>query len=276
MNRSRRLFVLAAVGALAIAQSLAGAGPVTAGSSSRQLSAPADGTTVAAVDSTVVQKVGDTLLIEARPGVVNEIQVRRQGQSLVVADGGDRVVAVTPCEAAPNGAVRCPLPVSNVRVDSGDRDDTITLAPNVEIAGTLDGGSGGDVIEGGPHADRIIGDSADAGSAGLSGAIAATPGNDTIIGGPGNDTIDGLDGNDTISGGSGNDTLLGSAGNDTLRGENGNDTVNGGAGNDTLEGGAGNDTLEGVDGVRGNDSLDGGTSFDSCTADTFDTIVNCP
>ncbi|MGN9811671.1 calcium-binding protein [Micromonospora sp. BQ11] len=270
MNARNKILVVTATALLGLGHVVAAGGPADAvGRNRGQETAP----TVAAVEGTVVRQVGDAVLVDARPGVVNEIRIRRQGQSLVVSDQGDRVLAVAPCVADGDRAVRCPLPVARISVESADLDDDIRVAPNVDIVGTLSGGSGGDVIEGGPKDDRIVGDPA---VAAADGRFLATPGNDTIIGGPGNDTLDGLAGNDTISGGPGNDTLLGNTGNDTLRGESGNDTLNAATGNDSLDGGTGNDTLDGVDGVAANDSLDGNVGFDTCTSDAFDPVVNCP
>ncbi|MDX6284859.1 MAG: hypothetical protein QOG53_344 [Frankiales bacterium] len=115
--------------------------------------------------------------------------------------------------------------------------------------------------------------------------MVGTSGPDTLSGSPQRDVICGLGGNDTISGNGGNDTLYGGAGNDKLAGNGGNDAVYGGDGNDSLVGGIGNDSLFGLagadtlniqDGVSANDSADGGTENDTCTADSGDTVTNCP
>ncbi|MBP2307334.1 calcium-binding protein [Azospirillum melinis] len=117
---------------------------------------------------------------------------------------------------------------------------------------------------------------------GLTVSVAATTGNDYLVGGPQNDAIGGGGGNDTIAGLAGNDTLFGNAGNDVLLGGDGADQLEGGAGNDLMFGGAGddlmrgdvidvvgNDTLLGEDGNdwldagAGNDWLDGGAGNDT-------------
>ncbi|HVZ45659.1 MAG TPA: hypothetical protein VHA82_17765 [Ramlibacter sp.] len=85
--------------------------------------------------------------------------------------------------------------------------------------------------------------------------MAATTGNDILLGTSGDDTIDGLAGNDSIDGADGNDTLFGSDGNDTLVGGNGNDNLFGGNGNDSENGGSGDDWLYGDNGP---DTLNGG------------------
>ncbi|MFG3508412.1 calcium-binding protein [Streptomyces sp. NPDC047821] len=220
---------------------------------------------------TVVEMSGRTLLVSADQGVANDITVRRQGGVVLVSDTAAVVRAGAPCVSRSPHTAECPLPGA-VQVAGEDGDDAITVSPNVDAPATLYGGGGKDLLNGGPHADHLVGDD----PAGRPGLAAATPGNDTINGGPGNDTISGLGGNDTISGAAGNDTLNGNEGNDTLNGSTGNDTLTGGSGNDTLNGEEGNDTLAATDGVSANDNLDGGLSFDSCTRDTGDPMVNCP
>jgi Ca2+-binding RTX toxin-like protein len=242
-------------------------------------------------DSTVVQKINDVLMVTAAPGVRNDITIRRQANVILVFDGGDTVEPRDPCRRGPRGSAECPLPVRSVQVIAGDRDDRVTVIPNVDAPAIIRGGDGDDVAFGGPRADVLIGDDLEAeGGPG----VAQTAGNDTLFGGPGNDTISGLGGNDTISGGPGNDTLNGDRGRDTLNGEAGNDTLNGGTGNDTLNGGTGNDTATGgagndtlngnqgpdtlnaVDGSR--DFVDGGAAIDTCNVDGsgLDLVANCP
>lgn len=221
-------------------------------------------------DTTVVSFSNDSVFITASTGVSNDITVRRQGDRLTVSDTGDAVSAVAPCQVRSANSVTCPLPGTVIHVAAQDSDDQITVSPNVDTPSTIFGGDGDDRLNGGPRADRLIGDDVS------TGLRAATPGNDTINGGPGNDTLSGLGGNDTINGNAGNDTLNGDAGHDTLNGNTGNDTLRGGSGNDTHNGQEGVDTLEAVDGISMNDSLDGGLAFDTCNRDPGDTAVNCP
>ncbi|MFI8339096.1 calcium-binding protein [Streptomyces sp. NPDC085639] len=262
----RHICALLTAGALLCAASAG-----TGASAAPLASAPLTSAPRGLASATVVEMSGGTLLITAGQGVDNDITVRRQGDIVLVSDTAAEVRAPAPCAPRAQDTVACPLP-TDVQARGQDGDDTITVSPNVDAPATLYGGSGKDRLNGGPHADRIVGDE----PAGATGLTAATPGNDTINGGPGNDTIFGLGGNDTISGGPGNDTLNGNEGNDTLNGDAGNDTLTGEGGNDTLNGGEGVDTLVGADGVNANDSLDGGPAFDSCTRDTGDTMVNCP
>lgn len=263
--RARRTSLIVSIAALTSA--LLAVPPASAGTAS----SAASSTRGDLADGTVVEKVDDTLTVTAAQDVANDITIRRQGSVVVVSDAADTVTAVAPCEARSDNSATCPLPVEAIRVNGRDADDSITVSPNLDAPATLYGGEGEDRLNGGPRADRILGDDPDA-----SGKAAAGPGNDTINGGPGNDTLSGLGGNDTIYGNAGNDTLNGNTGNDTLNGEVGNDTLNGNSGNDTHNGGNGNDTLNAIDGVRANDSLDGGLGFDSCNRDTGDTAINCP
>jgi hypothetical protein len=76
----------------------------------------------------------------------------------------------------------------------------------------------------------------------------------------------------TVSGGAGNDTLMGILG---IGGTDVHDVLDGSPGPDGLYGFGGPDTIDAVDGLA-NDYLDGGTETDTCTADSGDTVVNCP
>ncbi len=138
--------------------------------------------------------------------------------------------------AAGSGNAQLADAISGYQIDlQSDTFQTVTLgsgnnnvAGNLNIATTIVGGSGSDVLSGGNF-------------------------NDTLSGGAGNNTLIGNDGNDvlivtgsgvnSLDGGSGNDTLYGSSGNDALIGGVGNDTLLGGTGTNFLNGGVGNDTF---------------------------------
>lgn len=90
--------------------------------------------------------------------------------------------------------------------------------------------------------------------------LAATEGDDRLIGNSVDDDLDALGGNDEVFGGSGNDTLSGSSGNDKLYGEADHDVLDGGADTDQLFGGDGEDTLRG--GTGENDFLQGDAGTD--------------
>jgi uncharacterized repeat protein (TIGR01451 family)/CSLREA domain-containing protein len=110
--------------------------------------------------------------------------------------------------------------------------------------------------------------------------LTVTPGPNgcTIVGTNNAETINGTNGNDIICGLGGADVIKAGSGDDIVYGGNGADTITGGSGKDTVYGEAGADTLNIKDGVSGNDTADGGsdTVTDHCTADSGDTVTNCP
>lgn len=133
----------------------------------------------------------------------------------------------------------------------GSGDDRFFNETN--IASTLYGGTGHDVLIGGSGNDLLAGDG----------------GNDCLMGGDGSDTLLGHAGRDSLFGGNGDDQLEGAGGSDFADGQAGHDliqgqgshadTLIGGPGNDTLNGGFGNDILTGG---AGNDKLVGGEGLD--------------
>lgn len=138
-----------------------------------------------------------------------------------------------------------------ITLDGGEGGDTINGSLNDE---TLIGGDGNDVINGGGGNDLIQG----------------LAGDDTLSGGDGDDTLDGGTGIDSLLGGVGDDSLIGGTNNDVLNGEDGNDELSGDSGDDTLLGGLGDDSLLGV---AGNDSLVGGAGADFLNGGTEDDII---
>ncbi len=172
--------------------------------------------------------------------------------------------------------------VQSVTLDTGDGNDTVTLAASLndvdENDGGSDGGSDGGEDDGGLFINLGAGnDSVDATALSFSVQVFGGDGNDLMLGGTDSDFFSGEAGNDTLIGAGGDDLLLGGDGNDTLRGGAGNDSLDGGAdndlvvgqgggdlllggtGNDTVDGGVGNDSMLGND---GNDSMTGGTGHD--------------
>ena len=79
----------------------------------------------------------------------------------------------------------------------------------------------------------------------LAGSIVGTAGNDILEGTPGDDTLIGLDGDDRLSGGAGANFMLAGGGDDLIEGGADFDLLAGGEGSDTLIGGGGNDLLRG-------------------------------
>ena len=133
---------------------------------------------------------------------------------------------------------------------------------------TVNGTSGGDVIDVQNQDNVLLGDpSDDTISIVVNGTeVANCPLADVtkfiIRAGNGHDTVtigDGVTIGAQVHGGNGNDTIEGGDGNDTLIGENGKDTIDGDDGNDQILGGNGRDILQGG---LGTDTLDGGTAGD--------------
>ena len=187
-------------------------------------------------------------------------------------------------------------------VDGGDGADTLTLAfgvasggagDDVLTAGVAAGGAGDDQltatgwfgrIDGGPGADRLVGDPAApttfTGGPGADVITAGSSTDDSIdesaslepvvvdLTGAGRQGADLATGVENATGGGGADTLIGDAagnrldggaGDDTISAGDGADLVRGGAGADTVDGGAGDDDLRGelgADRLRGGDGDD--------------------
>ncbi len=139
-------------------------------------------------------------------------------------------------------------------IRSGDGDDVINVAADVEVNIIVDGGNGDDTITTGAGNDRIDGGA----------------GNDVIDAGAGDDYVFGNSGDDRIVAGSGNNVIYGGDGNDELLGGVGNDYLDGGAGDDLIEGGAGDDILVGG---RGNDRLDGQAGNDRVYAGVDSNVI---
>lgn len=125
-------------------------------------------------------------------------------------------------------------------------------ALTIDIAASVDGGSGNDTIYASDSGDNISGG---VGNDALYGGRL----DDWLMGGDGVDVLDAGTADQTALGGDGN-YLDGGAGNDTLRGREGSDWLEGGDGTDILTGGAGDDILAG--GAGAGDNLKGGTGND--------------
>jgi Ca2+-binding RTX toxin-like protein len=120
----------------------------------------------------------------------------------------------------------------------------------IDVAATIDGGGGNDVIHGGDLGNNLFG----------------SAGDDTLYGGKLDDWLFGGEGEDTLHagseagpGGDGN-YLDGGAGDDQIHGREGSDWLEGGEGTDRLVGGAGGDILAG--GAGDADDLEGGSGDD--------------
>jgi Ca2+-binding RTX toxin-like protein len=131
-----------------------------------------------------------------------------------------------------------------MKLDAGGGDDFVFVANN-GTAIFAEMGSGDDLAIGGQLADTIHGET----------------GNDVLIGAGGNDRLFGAKGTDWLDGGSGNDTIYGGRDNDTIIGGAGNDVLSGDLGDDVYifrfedfkSGVFDRDTIEGF---RSNDRID--------------------
>jgi Ca2+-binding RTX toxin-like protein len=174
-----------------------------------------------ALASTVTVTGGDTVRVAETGNEANQIRVSYDaGTDLYeVADAASNLTPSGTCVMVDANNATCPgAGIDTVSVDTGDRDDAITLdaatIPST-ITENLNAGSGNDNVSG-----------------------ANTPG--TLSGGSGNDSVSGRG---TLNGGNGNDALIGSSLADNLRGSSGKDTLDGGFGADDLAGGSSTDTL---------------------------------
>jgi Ca2+-binding RTX toxin-like protein len=187
----------------------------------------------------------------------NTITVNGGGADVdVTGGGGDDTIKVTNA--------------SNISIDGGDGNDSITASSYNTAHATLKGGAGNDTLRGGHEVDEFIGnagidlvDYSDR-TAPLHVTIGTSANNgetgegdnihtdiERLIGGSAGDYLQaagglatgvqlcGNGGNDTLVGMDGPDSLYGGAGDDQLFGNAGNDVLNGGLGNDSLYGGAG-------------------------------------
>jgi Ca2+-binding RTX toxin-like protein len=191
-------------------------------------------------------------------------------------DGADALEISSGCELE--------NPVCNLLLRGGPGDDTLSA---VSAFALLDGGAGGDTMEGtGAEVDYrarvnpviVVGNGvADDGEAGEGDNV--SPNVLFVLGGSAGDSFTDIDaagrgGNDTFIstgaggvfsfGGSGDDVLIGGVRADFCFGGRGEDDLNGGGGSDDLEGGGGADTIRGgpgrdyLIGGRGDDLLIGG------------------
>jgi Ca2+-binding RTX toxin-like protein len=182
-----------------------------------------------------------------------------------------------------------PSRIDYLLINLEDKDDTLTIDPSLpsSIVTYIDGGTGGDMLSGGPTIDNLWG----------------SVGNDALAGGANCDNLSGQDGNDLLDGGLAADNLNGGngsdiadysgrtaplfvsldlhrsgslgpcngspLGNDGEYGEGDNVSTNvenilGGSGNDAL---FGNGAANALFGNLGNDRLDGGLGADNLIGD---------
>jgi hypothetical protein len=134
------------------------------------------------------------------------------GYSYVIDSAAPLEVGGTVCQNPPGNPneLVCQAPlVAGFEVNSGPKDDTVSVTPTVQVPVTMRGGAGNDLLLGGNGSDKLIG-------------------------GPGNDRLGGRGGDDQLYGGPGSDVLNGGAGDDALHGGPGQDLLRGGSGENTL------------------------------------------
>jgi hypothetical protein len=164
--------------------------------------------------------------------------------------------------------------VTRLKVDTGYRDDVITVAPNVTIAtllnggganDTITGGSGADVIDGGIGADVMVGGAGDD-AVSYETRTAAEPVNVSIDGARNDGGAVDVYGARKDDVRSDVERVYGGGGADTLVGSDAANILKGGAGADTLQGRGGADRVgaddDGVDAL-----IDCGAGSDKGTLD---------
>jgi Ca2+-binding RTX toxin-like protein len=245
---------------------------------------------------------GNTIRVAETGNETNRITVGYDPGANIYAVN-DSAAILTPrgaCARADAHTAACPgAGIRTISVDTGARDDSITLDPNSiptavtehleggsaddtltgsAAGGSVRGGNGSDLLNGGSGPDDIAGgrnmdalfypDRATPISVAI-GFGARDDGGVEDEGPAGRDTVHGdveaLIGtpqNDLLAGDASAETLDGLAGDDTLVGNSGNDTVRGFEGNDLLVGGSGRDLLQGW---LGADRLFGGPNRDRVT-----------
>ena len=188
-----------------------------------------------------VTRSGAGLYVRAAGASTDDLRVAFEGGRYRFTNPASPLAPGDGCTAVNANEVTCDgAGVTRLRVDTGHRNDVITVAPSVTIATILNagegndritGGAGADVIDGGVGADMIIGgagsDTAtyesrtaaqpvevsldnqrnDGGAADVSGALKDDVRVERVSGGLGADTLVGNDSANILTGGGGADTL---------------------------------------------------------------------
>jgi Ca2+-binding RTX toxin-like protein len=257
---------------------------------------------LAAAPATLASTVtvsGNTIRVAEGGNEPNRITVSFDGGANVfaVTDSAANLTSRGECASADARTAICPgAGIRTIAVDTGARDDTITLDPGTipthvtedldggpandtltgsAAAGNIRGGNGGDLLNGGGGPDDIAGGrdfdtlfypdraspiSVTIGSGGRNDGGAedqGTAGRDVVRGDV--EAVVGTAHNDVLAGDGSSETLSGLAGDDLLVGNSGGDTLLGFEGNDLVFGGPDRDLLSGW---LGRDRLFGGPNRD--------------
>ena len=218
-------------------------------------------------------------LLSASPGTVtldgNVLTIcgNAEDNQIIVAQSADELFVSADFLNAPMLFAR--TDVTTLNISAGDGDDSVVTTSLTDVAVTIEGEAGDDLIFGSQGDDHILGGDGTDLIYGLAGNDRLESGDgvlDFVFGGAGNDVIllaagpnraFGEDGDDIINGGNDADTIFGGAGDDSLSGSNGDDVILAAAGNDRVLGGDGDDVLHGID---GNDELMGNLGNDTIIA----------
>jgi hypothetical protein len=208
-------------------------------------------------------------------------------------------------------AFRCPGITTTRVVGTGNADSVKALCEGVQSSLLFQAGAGDDVVTGGGCTGSVVdlGPGADRGV--VSGTVNGGSGSDVLIPGPGTsaNTIQGGPGVDTVSyenrsaaqpvavtlngqsddgqagvdlvaadvenatGGAGADTIVGNEGSNVLQGGDGADTIDGRGGLDFIDAGPGDDVVRARDGAQ--DRVACGDGNDSAVVDAFDSVDGC-
>lgn len=195
---------------------------MAAAASIAALAAPAQ-----AAGNTSAVKSGNTLLVTAAAGTLNDITLSRSinGQFYNVSDAVG-FNAGAGCQSTGARSVQCSAAgIQEIRISAGDGNDRVRL--NTSTFSRVLGGTGDDVLISTHFVSQA--------------RLSGNDGNDQIFGSAAGGTLDklfGQEGNDSLrdghfqSGGNGDDRLTGSNFNDTLNGNGGFDRLDGRGGSD--------------------------------------------
>ncbi|SEG78213.1 Hemolysin-type calcium-binding repeat-containing protein [Nonomuraea solani] len=262
------------IGAAALAAGMVLASPITAGAA-------------AAPPATYASVVGDTLNVDGNYES-NHITITPAAYGRVrIADANNPTLPGGDCIDITDHEVECGLSgtPTGLDVDGHEGADTIInlLPTSNKTQARLHGGSGNDVIYGGPGVQWLNGGLSPDDLAANQGR--PDTGNDKLFGGcaqecaDSGDLLEGSDGNDGLTGGPGNDDLRGGIGVDTYAGGSGRDVVSYADKGVRVQASLNNVADDGIAGEQENlpndvEDIYGGRSADVLTGNDADNTLN--